>query len=64
MLYFSYSLKGVWKWSIGLKQVNLFVHDSHKTFLLEKAEFNPFMHNVVKWPNILLKSCGVHNARF
>ena len=21
---------------------------------------NPFMHNVVKWPNILLKSCGVH----
>ena len=21
--------------------------------------FNPFMHNVVKWPNILLKSCGV-----
>ena len=53
MLYFSYSLKGVWKWSIGLKQVNLFVHDSHKTFLLEKAKFNPFMHNVVKWPNIL-----------
>ena len=24
---------------------------------------NPFMH-VVKWPNILLKSCGVNNARF
>ena len=24
---------------------------------------NPFMHNV-KWPNILLKSCGVHTARF
>ena len=21
--------------------------------------FNPFMHNVVKWPNIFLKSCGV-----
>ena len=26
--------------------------------------FNPFMHNVVKWPNILLKSCGVHYSRF
>ena len=26
--------------------------------------FNPFMHNVVKWPNILWKSCGVHTARF
>ena len=26
--------------------------------------FNPFMYNVVKWPNILLKSCGVHIARF
>ena len=25
---------------------------------------NPFMHNVVKWPNILQKSCGVHTARF
>ena len=22
------------------------------------------MHNVVKWPNILLKSCGVNIARF
>ena len=26
--------------------------------------FNPFMHNVVKWPNILQKSCGAHTARF
>ena len=26
--------------------------------------FNPFMHNVVKWPNILQKSCGVNTARF
>ena len=24
----------------------------------------PFMHNVVKWPNILLKSCSLHTARF
>ena len=23
-----------------------------------------FMHNVVKWPNILLKPCGVHAAGF
>ena len=22
------------------------------------------MYNVVKWPNILLKSCGVNTARF
>ena len=22
------------------------------------------MHNVVKWPNIILKSCGVNTARF
>ena len=25
---------------------------------------NPFMHNVVKWPNILYKSFDVHTARF
>ena len=25
---------------------------------------NPFMHNVVKWPNILKKFCTVHTARF
>ena len=25
---------------------------------------NPFMHNVVKWPNILQKSYGAHTARF
>ena len=25
---------------------------------------NPFMHNVVKWRKIILKSCGVHTARF
>ena len=26
--------------------------------------FNPFMHNVVKWPNTLQKSYGVNIARF
>ena len=25
---------------------------------------NPFMHNVVKWSKMLLKSCGVNTARF
>ena len=25
---------------------------------------NPFMHNVVKWPNMLWKSCDVNTARF
>ena len=29
-----------------------------------KVNFNPFMHNVVKWPNILKKICGVNTARF
>ena len=28
------------------------------------AWFNPFMYNIVKWPNILQKSCGVNFARF
>ena len=25
---------------------------------------NPFIHNIVKWPNILLKSCGLNTANF
>ena len=28
------------------------------------TSFNPFMHNIVKWANILWKSCGVHTTRF
>ena len=28
------------------------------------SPLNPFMRNVVKWPNILLKSCGVYIAKF
>ena len=36
-----------------------------KTFNLKALRtFNPFMHNVVKWPNILWKPCGIHTARF
>ena len=27
------------------------------------VSLNPFMHNVEKAPNILLKFCGVHTAR-
>ena len=27
-------------------------------------QFNLFMYNIVKWPNILQKSCGANNARF
>ena len=27
-------------------------------------KLNPLLHNVEKWPNIILKSCGVHTARF
>ena len=26
------------------------------------AQLNPFIHNVIKWPNILVKSCGVNNV--
>ena len=29
-----------------------------------RALINPFIYNVVKWPKILLKSCGVNTARF
>ena len=36
--------------------------NSEKILFLFKL--NPFMHNVVKWPNILQKSCGVNTARF
>ena len=25
---------------------------------------NPFMHKIIKWPNILKKSCSVYTARF
>ena len=31
---------------------------------MEVQWVDPFMHNVVKWPNILLKSSGVNTARF
>ena len=34
---------------------------NHLTFAA--AYVNPFMHNVVEWPNILQKSCGVNTAR-
>ena len=30
---------------------------------LHQCTFNPFMHNVEKWPNILQKSCRVNSAR-
>ena len=26
--------------------------------------YNPFMHSVAKWPNMLSKLCGVYTARF
>ena len=32
--------------------------------ILSKSGLNLFMYNVVKWSNILLKTCGVSNARF
>ena len=32
--------------------------------VLVKYQYYPFIHNVRKWLNILLKSCGVHTARF
>ena len=32
--------------------------------ILQNAWLNSFMHNVVKWPNILQKSWGAHTTRF
>ena len=32
--------------------------------MMQITIFNPFMHNVEKWPIILLRSCGVHTANF
>ena len=36
----------------------------NKNILAMKLLFNPSMHNVDKWSNILLKSCSVNVARF
>ena len=33
-------------------------------FIAVASALNPVMFNVVKWPNILLKSCSVNTARF
>ena len=44
--------------SLSLRNNAINCHKSTFSF------FNPFMHNVVKWPNILSESCGVHTARF
>ena len=32
--------------------------------MVRKREVNAFVHNVEKWPNMLLKSCGVKTASF
>ena len=32
--------------------------------MVRKREVNVFVHNVEKWPNILLKSCDVKTASF
>ena len=37
--------------------------DFHK-LIVTVLKFNSFKHNVVKWPNILWKSCGRNTARF
>ena len=34
------------------------------TYYIYNTDFNPFVHNVVKWLNILQKSGVVHNVRF
>ena len=47
--------------------IRLLVKGSIIIFSWEKTGLkwvNPFTHDVLKWPNILLKSCGVHTARF
>ena len=32
--------------------------------IFEKNTINLLMHNVEKWPDLLLKSCSVNTARF
>ena len=52
------SKKIFWQKCLPVKFGKLF-----RKVILEST-FNPFMHNIVKWPNILQKSCSVHTARF
>ena len=54
---------------LNIYMANLWKSDNpvNKVSVLKKLPglfLNPFMHNVVKWPNILQKSCGVHTARY
>ena len=44
-----------WIWSNKSSMANL---------QIDFRALNPFMHNIVKRPNILSKSCGVNTARF
>ena len=39
------------------QNVNVYSSDD---VLLSRVNFNSYVHNVQKWPNILLKSCGVN----
>ena len=43
----------------GILRFMLVVANLHKP-----CQVNPFMHNVVKWPNIFLKFCAVNTSRF
>ena len=42
----------------------MFMIPGNSRFRITPDKFNPSMHNVVKWLNIFLKSCGVNTARF
>ena len=43
---------------------NIFFIARENCFILLEENVNPCIHNVEKWPNTFLKSCGVHPARF
>ena len=49
------------------KQINIlrtYVKRGLKAAIAAANSLSPFKYNVVKWPNIILKSCGVNTARF
>ena len=39
--------------------IEIHINRIKKGYSSNLSAINPFLHNVVKWPNILLKSCGV-----
>ena len=67
----SFSLPWLFVFQWAVKSCNFFVTYwiiietiLNETQVQSTWHINPFMQNVVKWPNVLQKSCGIHTARF